>query len=83
MYILDVFQANIENKIIDMDRKLTVRRRLGKQRNYKEPSQTSDQALRWGKNAKNGLKYRSKKKNSASEAVDWGGGKGSVTLSPP
>ena len=40
MYILDVFQADIETKIMDMDRKLTVRRKLEKQRNFTEPSQS-------------------------------------------
>ena len=40
MYILDVFQANIETKIIDMDRKLTVKSKLGKQQNFTEPSQS-------------------------------------------
>ena len=102
MYILDVSQADIETKIIEMDKEIKVRGKLGKQQNFTEPSQscilnrsestatqtlddrpviTWNQAVRWEKKAKNGVKHRSKKK-SASEAVDWGGEKDSATLSP-
>ena len=40
MYVLDVFQADIETKILEMDQEIKVRRKLGKQQNFTELSQS-------------------------------------------
>jgi len=40
MYVLDLFQADIETKILEMDQEIKVRGKLGKQQNFTELSQS-------------------------------------------
>lgn len=103
MYVLDVFQADIETKILEMDQEIKVRGKLGKQQNFTELSQSCilnrsestatqtlddrpviswDQAAVYGRWKRQKTERNTEAKKSASEAVDWGGEKGSAPLSP-